>query len=435
MKRMLLAAGGVMLSITAFSQGWLGNGSSTLYPVNASLGLTPLSVGIGTNSPTAQLHTTGSLRLTGITQNNTYNRLLVQDTSGNVFWRDANTLGTGSGWSLTGNTVTSANFLGTLNAEKLRFRVNNVERMVVTPDGNVGIGEANPNYVLSINSDGNSYGSVDRRFLISLKNTSSSNDAVTGIRFETNAANPNHFASMALHAASYNVINDFKNTLLLKTFTDSGIALVSGPDFYDGLNANFGKIRFYTGTKSFTAGANPHIERMRIAEGGNVGINTQSPTAKLHLKETVRFESLPAGDGDALVIDAQGNIYRNATGGRVTSQEVNELKKEVAILKAQLANLIANRLSALQTADRLVLNGVSPNPSSVSTTFKYFVPAGINSAWLHIYNVLGSEVKAYQLTARGQHELTVPTGLSKGVYLALITGDAQVSEAIRVVIQ
>lgn len=435
MKRMLLAAGYVLLSVTGFAQGWVGNGSSGLYPVNTSLGLTPLSVGIGTSSPTAQLHTTGSLRLSGITQNDTYNKLLVQDTSGNVFWRDANTLATGGGWALTGNTVTSANFLGTLNAEKLRFRVNNVERMVVTPDGNVGLGEANPNYVLSINSNGNSYGPVDRRFLIALKNTSSSNDALTGIRFETNAANPNHFASIALHAAHYTVINDFKNTLVLKTQIDSGIAFAVGPDYNDGLNANYGKIRFYTGTRNFPAGGNPYIERMRIAEGGNIGINTQSPTAKLHVKETVRFESLPAGDGDALVIDAQGNVYRNATGGRVTSQEVNDLKKEVATLKAQLANLIANRLSALQAADRLVLSGASPNPSSSSTTFKYFIPSSINSAWLHIYNVQGSEVKAYQLSARGQHDLTVPTGLNKGVYLALITGDAQVSEAIRLVIQ
>jgi hypothetical protein len=437
MKKLLfLVLGGAMLSVTAFSQGWVGNGSSTLYPVNSSLGLTPLSVGIGTSSPTAQLHTTGSLRLTGITQNNTYNRLLVQDTAGYVYWRDVSSIGAGNGWLLTGNTATASNFLGTLNAEKLRFRVNNVERMIIDPNGNVGIGEANPNYALSINTSGDSYGTVDRRFLIGLKNTSTSNDAVTGMRFETNAANPNAFATMALHSAQYNVINDYKNTLLIKTYTDSGIALCAGPAFEDGLNANAGKIRFYTGSRSFVAGDNPYIERMRIAEGGNIGINTKSPTAKLHVKETVRFESLPSGTGDALVIDAAGNVYRSSGAGLNSAAQIVSLQKEVTDLKAQVANLVANRLSALQMADRLVLNGVSPNPATSYVTFKYFIPAGITSAYLHIYNMQGAEIKSYPLPARGQSEMTVSAGtLGKGLYLALITGDGQVSEALRVVTQ
>ncbi|MBL7740735.1 MAG: hypothetical protein JNK14_16065 [Chitinophagaceae bacterium] len=47
-------------------------------------------------------------------------------------------------WSLTGNTPTTAQFLGTTNATNLRIRTNNTERMVILSSGNVGIGITNP---------------------------------------------------------------------------------------------------------------------------------------------------------------------------------------------------------------------------------------------------------------------------------------------------
>lgn len=433
MRKMLYCSLALLCGNRALSQGWVSTDTNRLYVVNKSLALSPVSVGIGTNMPAAQFHTTGTLRFGGITQNNSFNRIMVQDADGNVSWRDAATLGSGGGWSLTGNSVGASDFLGTLNGEKLRFRTNNIEKMVLDTAGNVGIGEANPNHVLTIKSNGHSYGAVDRRFLISLNNTSTGNDALTGIRFEAMDGNANHIATLALHAPSYTVINDYKNTLLMKSHTDSGVAIVAGPEFYDGTRPNWGKIRFYTGSQSFTAGGNPFIERMRIAEGGNIGINTKNPTAKLHVKETVRFESLPQGSGDALVVDAAGNVYRSAASVQPNA-DVAALQKEVAELKAQLSNLIANRLSALQTADRLVLSAVSPNPSSTNTTFKYFVPAAVNSAWLHIYNGLGVEVKSLKLPSRGSAELTVQTGLANGIYVALISGDGQVSEAVRLII-
>ena len=49
-------------------------------------------VGIGTSSPTAQLHTTGSMRFAGLTNDNTQTQVLVTDASGNVFYRSASSL-------------------------------------------------------------------------------------------------------------------------------------------------------------------------------------------------------------------------------------------------------------------------------------------------------------------------------------------------------
>ncbi len=42
-----------------------------------------------------------------------------------------------SGWSLTGNSIGSSNFLGTTNNEPLRFRVNNTEKAVLEPRGSL----------------------------------------------------------------------------------------------------------------------------------------------------------------------------------------------------------------------------------------------------------------------------------------------------------
>jgi hypothetical protein len=429
-KKLLLLLCCVPVAASMYAQGWVGNGSSAVFPVNSSLGLTPLSVGVGTNSPAAQLHTTGSVRLAGITQNDIWTKIMALDSVGNVFWRDASTLGPNNAWLLNGNNVTSANFLGTLNNEKLRFRVNNIERMLIDPIGNVGIGESNPNYVVTVKSDGNSFGSVDRRVLLSLRNISSSVDATSSLRFETVADSSRKYANISLHSPQYNIINDYKNTLVINTYTDSGIAIAAGPVFADGLQPSYGKIRFYTGTTNFSAGGNPNIERMRIAEGGNIGINTKVPSAILHVNGTVRLQNLPAGTGSVLVVDNAGNVFRSTSNARTT-----ELEQEVADLKAQLANLIANRLTALQNANQLVLQAIAPNPAGSNATFKYSIPADISNAVLHIYNVQGSEVKNVRLSARGQNSFTMQSSeLAKGIYLAIITGDGQVSNALRMVI-
>jgi len=56
------------------------------------LGTTSGNLGVGTNSPTAQLHTTGSVRLAGLTSDSTQTNVLVSDANGNLFLRSASSL-------------------------------------------------------------------------------------------------------------------------------------------------------------------------------------------------------------------------------------------------------------------------------------------------------------------------------------------------------
>jgi hypothetical protein len=83
------------------------------------------NIGIGTITPTAQFHTTGSVRLAGVTSDSTKTRVLVSDTSGNLFYRSATSL-TGR-WQYAGGVVfdsTDAIAIGTSNPQGYKLAVN-----------------------------------------------------------------------------------------------------------------------------------------------------------------------------------------------------------------------------------------------------------------------------------------------------------------------
>ena len=133
------------------------------------------NVGIGTNTPhpTALLElysTSKGLLIPRMTQaerdaiSSPATGLLIyqtDNTPGFYYWNGTAwipILSSSSGselfWSLTGNSITGTEFLGTTNAQPLVIRTNNTERMRITATGNVGIGTANPTERLQV-SDGN----------------------------------------------------------------------------------------------------------------------------------------------------------------------------------------------------------------------------------------------------------------------------------------
>jgi hypothetical protein len=83
------------------------------------------NIGIGTISPTAQLHTTGTVRLAGLTNDSTKTRVLVSDTSGNLFYRSTSSI---SGRWLYGNGTVYDSLdniaIGTSNSQGYKLAVN-----------------------------------------------------------------------------------------------------------------------------------------------------------------------------------------------------------------------------------------------------------------------------------------------------------------------
>ena len=113
------------------------------------------NVGLGTIAPGAKFHTNGSLRFEGVTNNNTFDNILVTDASGNVFTRSASTLGSGggssNGWGFGGNAVTTLRTLGTTDNFDLPIITNNIERARFSSTGSLGIGTAAPYSTLHVN--------------------------------------------------------------------------------------------------------------------------------------------------------------------------------------------------------------------------------------------------------------------------------------------
>jgi hypothetical protein len=65
-----------------------------------------VNVGIGTTAPTAQLHTTGTVKLAGLAINATAPRVLVSDVDGNIGFKDAATIGgSASQWTTGTNNI------------------------------------------------------------------------------------------------------------------------------------------------------------------------------------------------------------------------------------------------------------------------------------------------------------------------------------------
>jgi hypothetical protein len=96
------------------------------------------NVGIGTTTPTNNLHVVGTVRIEG--GNPATGTVLTSDALGNASWQSPTT----SGWGLNGNSINlivgQDQYLGTNNSQSLKIRTNGAERMVVTAAGDVGIG-------------------------------------------------------------------------------------------------------------------------------------------------------------------------------------------------------------------------------------------------------------------------------------------------------
>ncbi len=138
-----------LMSITDQSTLRLGGGNQnyvdiyahTYFVARFSTGLGG-SMGLGVATPTAQLHTSGSVRFAGILSDNTQTRVLVSDVNGNIAYRDVSTIGGGSGtgWLLNGTTVGAIKSFGTIDNFDIPIITNNTEKMRIGANGSVGIG-------------------------------------------------------------------------------------------------------------------------------------------------------------------------------------------------------------------------------------------------------------------------------------------------------
>ncbi|HLG41461.1 MAG TPA: hypothetical protein VI461_17405, partial [Chitinophagaceae bacterium] len=255
-------------------------------------------VGVNMNwaeDPTANFHTKGTIRLEGLATNNALTKILAMDANGNVASRDASTLGGSStGWSLTGNSgTTAANFLGTTDNLTLRFRVNNSERFSVSPITTVGSYEVS--YITA--GDPSATSNNPTQFSVHGKDISGSM-----LPFGVNAS---------IVGMTWSQVGGSNNTLG-RLVRWAQWTSASNNQFYDQGIDQEGDYFITEHGLSGTGGILPK-KMLQISSTNNVGINmdwAENPTANFHTKGTLRFEGVTTNNvlTRILAMDANGNV-------------------------------------------------------------------------------------------------------------------------------
>jgi hypothetical protein len=273
------------------------------------------NVGIGTSSPGELLEVVGNIRanvsngggfmLTGASasglvragatglalRTNTTDRLTV-DNSGNVgigTTTPANNLhiyGTGdqiikienSGtYLMYAGLVSNEGYIGSSNATPLGFYTNNVNRIYINTSGNVGIGTTSPSSQLTL--------------------------------------------SKAAGNAMLQLVNADESAFSLKTY-NSGSGTLQGRvfmqylDYSSNINGYMAYHRGGGGSDGFLSFGDNGGERVRFANGGNVGIGTSSPGYKLEVVGAVSASTY-YGDGSNLTGIGSGSVAAAGSDGQL----------------------------------------------------------------------------------------------------------------------
>ncbi len=339
----------------------------------------------------------------GITQSGSSSNGYLSSTDWNTFNNKATVTGT---WSTTGNSGTTlgTNFLGTTDLKSVRFRTNNIQRLLLDSAGNVAIG----------NAPIQTSGADIERFLVdggsTAANPTTSVNLINGRGYINNYLQLNIQNKSGGTAASSDVVVTADNGDETSNYVNMGInSSGNTSNFYGGANDayfyNLGQnLLIGTGTANkslvfMTGGSTQSTnERMRINGSGNVGIGTNAPGSALDVKGTIRLSgstsgyvglqpaaaagsttyTLPASDGTSgqqLTTNGSGVLsWANQTGTTTNtlSSATNTITSTVngVVATANAVNSVSNTSSANNLTT--TINGVAgtsvPMVNSVSNT-------------------------------------------------------------------
>ena len=187
------------------------------------------------------------------------------------------------------------------------------ERMRVEANGNVGIGTTTPDARLVVESNGDGFGETDDRFLIKVKNksTSSASQAI----IQVSAGSGNNFMNISQSASNYSISEKADASIVYASGT-GGLVLQASPK--NGSEVDNSGIHFYTGWVNVPGGS---LERMTLDKTGNLGIGTITPKAKLevtngdvYVNNSTKGIILKSPNGGCwrVTIDNTGNFVRTA---------------------------------------------------------------------------------------------------------------------------
>ncbi len=251
-----------------------------------------IQVGIGTGSPTANLHVKGTVRFAGLP-----NGFLITDGLGNLKTTTAAAIDSAN-WNILGNggTDSTINFLGTTDAQPLIFKVNNQKagRIDYSTSANTAFGyqslkqnttgaynAANGYQALAANTIGSNNNAFGFQSL--LNNTSGNNNAAyadSSLLANTIGNNNSAFGLNSLDSnttGNYNVA--YGDSALQRNITGS----------YNTAVGHHAGVTSANLSNATAIGANARVSASNalvLGNNVNVGIGTSSPQAGLHVSNT-----------------------------------------------------------------------------------------------------------------------------------------------------
>lgn len=222
--------------------------------------------------------------------------------------------GSGTSWTLGGNSVSSLQKLGTASAYDLPIITNNQTRMTVSSTGNVGIGSSSfdasaPEKLLidaSTTSSSNllyAKGSINSFLQFNIQNLSNEVNASTDIvATANNGSNSSVYVDLGINSAGYS--NSSSNIL---NGSNRAYLYASAADFYIGNGATNQDMVFFTndgamstlsanGTKRMTikgngdviVGSGNAIGSNLLTVGGSVSASAYNTNSDIRLKENIK---------------------------------------------------------------------------------------------------------------------------------------------------
>lgn len=413
----------ILLTNFVFAQEWNSNAPDIIYAENSTNNVNPIRIGIGTNSPATQLHATGNIRFSGLPVSvGIPNFIVGADNDGDLIRFSSDLLDNNNSWLLTGNDgVTPQNFIGTINTQSLRIRTDNVQRMIVTAGGRVGINAGSPATIL------------DTRY----RNNTQYDDDIIG--------NGNWNNSDGLFI--YNQDNGGENrfaSVILGSVSDTGrlsIAKINSVATGDDESA----LTFQTENSTDSFGDIDNIlERMRITHTGTVQINIQDNDDNelaLHTNGNLQFDNIPDGTGRALVLDGNNEVrlaqsiiaFDDGKIGRVAELEdrIAELEKRLTVLAALTTEGNGNNLISTVKGHTLTQN--VPNPASDETSINYAIGKDFNDAKILLFNVSGQLINTYPIQNESGAINVDAYDLENGTYIYSLEVDGQILESKKLI--
>ncbi|HEY6978473.1 MAG TPA: tail fiber domain-containing protein [Chitinophagaceae bacterium] len=367
-------------------------------------------------------------------------------------------------WLITGNTASTTNFIGTKNNQPLIFKTNNIERMRLTKNGQLGIGIINPTSPLQIQNQNADIGISVINPTLNIQDDriglfSSSLIApgygygiyvyggYTGARVEADAGNYGGSAyglyGVATGTAgarygvygvagggSFNAAGYFDGDVYANRYLS-----ISDRKFKTSItplqNSLDQLMKLKPSTYQFKTANYP---RMSLPGGKQIGLIADE--VKQVFPELVQEAVQPAEYGkDKKEVIRQEEKFEsvNYIGlipvliGSIQEQQktIDDLKTQNQELKSRLSKIEqmltenSGQQSPASAAKLSIahLEQNAPNPFNQNTVIKYYLPQNTSNAIINITDANGRLIKTVPVTIQGNGQLTLDGGqLTSGIY-------------------